>query len=32
MPLAVVASSSIALTISRSPRGFSFIREPPLSV
>src|SRR6201746_336618 len=32
MPLAVVASSSIALTISRSPRGFSFIRVPPLSV
>src|SRR5690242_9730539 len=32
MPLAVVSSSSIGLTISRSPRGFSFIREPPLSV
>src|SRR6476469_2924625 len=30
MPLAVVSSSSIGLTISRSPRGFSFIREPPL--
>jgi hypothetical protein len=25
MPLAVVASSSIALTISRSPRGLSFM-------
>jgi len=25
MPLVVVSSSSIALTISRSPRGFSFI-------
>src|ERR687892_2779737 len=25
MPLAVVSSSSIALTITRSPRGFSFI-------
>src|SRR5680860_1227618 len=30
MPLAVVSSSSIGLTISRSPRGFSFIRIPPL--
>src|SRR6478672_8604761 len=30
IPLAVVSSSSIGLTISRSPRGFSFIREPPL--
>src|SRR3954454_11189086 len=32
MPLAVVSSSSTGLTISLSPRGFSFIREPPLSV
>ena len=29
MPLAVVSSSSIAWTISRSPRGFSFIRSLP---
>src|SRR4051795_5116417 len=31
MPLAVVSSSSIGLTISRSPRGFSFIRIPPFT-
>src|ERR1700710_1774703 len=29
MPLAVVSSSSTGFTISRSPRGFRFINEPP---
>src|SRR4051812_21290032 len=29
MPLAVVSSSSTALTISRSPRGLSFMSQPP---
>src|SRR5688572_33472473 len=29
MPLAVVSSSSTALTINRSPKGLSFIYRPP---